>query len=220
MKLLSVLSAKSTWLFNLVDLNPKGLRLFPQITDALTEAYDFDDQPDDAPLAPSEKAAQPGIRLKNGSFDTEQGSVRVGLELFDDGVVADSSASTEITDAFLQHAIDWAVQSLDLTFDHSLVRGRIYSSELSVQFTPRLSEALKPLGAFAQVLSNIPFSLPPQECFPSGISFGTANGAAPFAIEKRANTAPDANVFYSKALTDTKTHMSLLEQFERLLAEE
>jgi hypothetical protein len=220
MKLLSVLSARSTWLFNLGDLNPKGLRLFPQITDALTEAYDFDEQPDDAPLAPGETPAQPGIKFRNGQFETDQGPILVGLELYNDGIIAESSASTEVTDAFLQHAIDWAVQSFELIFDHSLVRERIHGSELSVQFAPCLSEVLKPLGAFAELLSNTSFNQPPQKYFPSGVTFATATGAAPFSIEKRANTSPEANVFYSKAMTDTKTHLSLLEQFERLLADQ
>jgi hypothetical protein len=217
MKLLSVLAARSTWLFNLVDLNPKGLRLFPEITDALREAYDFDDQPDDAPLTPGEKPMQPGIKFKNGQFQTDTGSIRVALEIFDDGVIAESSASTEVTDAFLTHVIDWVVQSYELTFDPGLVRERIHGSELSVQFTPRLSEALKPLGAFAELLSSVSFNLPPQTYYPSGVSFSTATGAAPFSIEKRANTSPDANVFYSKAMTDTKTHLALLDKFERLL---
>ena len=89
MKLLSVISARSTWLFNLGDLNPKGLRLFPQLIDALTEAYDFDDQPQDAPNAPGEKPSQLGIQFKNGKFETDEGPIRVALELFDDGIVAE-----------------------------------------------------------------------------------------------------------------------------------
>ncbi len=219
MKLLSVLAARSTWLFNLGDLNPKGLRLFPQITDALTEAYDFDEQPDDAPLAPGEKPAQPGIRFKNGVFDTEIGPVRVGLELFDDGVVAESSASTKVTNAFVEHVINWAVETFDLSFDPTLVRERIYGSELAVQFTPTLSAALSPLGLFSDVLSATSFNLPAQKFLPSGVSFAPASGAAPFSIDRRANTTPEANVFYSKAMTDTETHIRLLEQFEKLLSE-
>ena len=217
MKLLSVISARSTWLFNLADLNPKGRLLFPQLTDALTEAYDFDDQPEGAPIAPGEPS-QPGIKFKNGRFETNDGPIRVALELFDDGIVAESAASTDVTNALVQHVIEWAVKSFDLSFDQSQVRERILGSELAVQFTPRLADAMKPLGAFAELLSNTSLNLPQQKYFPSGVTFSTAAGTAPFSIEKRANTSPEANIFYSKAMTDTKTHLSLLEQFERLLA--
>ena len=217
MKLLSVISARSTWLFNLADLNPKGIRLFPQMTEALTEAYDFDDQPDDAPLAPGDTPSQPGLKFRNGMFDTEQGPVRVALELYDDGIIADSAATTDITNRFLQHVIDWAAKSFDLTFDSSLITNRIYGSEVTVQLSSHLAQTLKPLGAFSELLSKTSFSQPPQKYFATGLNFTTASGSAPFAIEKRANTAPEVNVFYSKAMTDTTTHLKLLEQLDQML---
>ena len=218
MKLLSVLSARSTWLFNLGDLNPKGLRLFPDLIDAITEAYDFDEQPEDAPLSPGEKPSQPGIKFKNGQFHTEDGAIRVGLELYDDGVIAESAARTGVTKAFLEHAINWAVESFGLTFDPSLVKQKIHTSELVVQFEPRLADSLKPLGAFAALLSETSFNAPPQKCFPSGITFGTPTGVSPFSIEMRANTPLDANAFYCKAGTETSTHIQLLTRLEELLS--
>ena len=195
MKCLSVISARCTWLFNLNELNPKGLRLFPQLTDALTEAYDFDDQPDDAPLEPGTDKAQPGLKFKNGQFEIGDGAVRVALELYDDGIIGESAVSTEVTSLFLQHAIDWATKSFELTFDHQLITNRIHGSEVVVQFSSRLSEALQPLSAFADLLSETAFSRPLQNYFPSGVTFEAAGGGAPFTIEKRANTPSEATFF-------------------------
>lgn len=218
MEQLAIASAKSIWLVNLAELNPKGLRLFPNLTNALTDLYDFDEQPDDAPTVPG-TSSQPGIKFKNGQFETEQGAVRVSLELYDDGIVADSSVSTEVTNLFIQHAIDWATTAFGLKFSPSLVMNQLYASEVVVKLTSRFSERLKPLSTFADLLSGNSFGAPPQAFFPSGVTFATASGGAPFTIERRANTPLDANVFYSKAAIDTSTHLKLLADFDRMLGE-
>ena len=140
------------------------------------------------------------------------------MELYDDGVIAESAGSTEITNAFLEHVINWAVESFGLTFDPNLVRQKMHTSELAVQFAPSLAGSLRPLGAFADLLSEKSFNAPPQKCFLSGITFGISTGVSPFSIETRANTPPDANVFYSKAGTDTSTHIQLLTRLEELLS--
>jgi hypothetical protein len=219
MKPIVVIAARCTWLFNLTDMNPKGLKLFPFLTEALTDKYDFDAQPDDATTERT-KSSEPGIKFKNGQFESPEGTVRVSLELFDDGIVAESPVSTEVTELFMQDAINWATTSFGLVFDPALVKNRIYISEIVVQFTSRLPESLKPLRLFAELLSGTPFgNSAPQPYYPSEITFATAAGATPFSIQKRANSPIEANVFYSRAAVDTPTHLRLLDEFDRMLGE-
>jgi hypothetical protein len=216
-ELLSVASAKSIWLMNLAELNPKGLRLFPNLSDALTDLYDFEEQADDAPTLPG-NASQSGIKFKNGQFETERGFVRVGLEVYDDGLVAETSVSTEVSDKFITHALDWASTAFSLRYNPSLLMNRIYWSEVVVKFGSPISKGLISLNAFAEILSQNTKGNP--EYSPSGITFTTSGSANTFTIERRANTPIEANVFYSKAPMDTAMHLGLLAEFEKLLVQE
>ena len=144
MEAVSIVSAKSIWLMNLSDLNPKGLRLFPDLSDALVAMYDFDEQPDNAPTALG-NTTQPGVKFENGQFETDNGTVRVGLDLYADGIVADTSVSTEVTDAFVSHALNWATSSFGLKYDPRLLMKRMYarkSSSGSVHPFPSISRHL------------------------------------------------------------------------------
>ena len=119
MELITVVSAKAIWLINTIDLYPKGLRILPQLTDALLEKYDFDE--------PAEDAAKPAnsIKLKNGFFEKDGDAYRVGLEIYDDGFVGDSASSTALTEEFLAHALDWAKATFQIKFDPSLMTRKI-----------------------------------------------------------------------------------------------
>ena len=216
MKHLATVAARSTWLFNMLELNPKGQRLFPYLTDALTEQYDFDDQPEPSTDATSSDK-QVGTKFKNGQFDSKSGPVVVSLDLYDDGLAAVTSHSSEVTDEFIRHAISWAESTFSLKFDPSLVVNRIYVSEVVVKLSGSLADRLKPLGAFADLLSSHSFGKPPQPFSPSGITFTSGDGSTTFTLDRRTNTPVSANVFYSRALTDTATHLTLLSDLEQIL---
>lgn len=222
MELITIVSAKVVWIINTSDLNPKGVRLFPDLTDALTDTFDFDEQPDDAPITPS-SASQPGIKFKNGRFETDQGAIKVGLEIYDDGFVAESSSSTEVTERFLKYALDWATTTFGLRFNPDFVMKRIYASELVIRFECPLSTSISPLFSFARLLSDATSSVVSQPFSLSGLTFASqplTGSTAPmvFTIERRTNTHPDANVFYTKAPLTTETHIRLMGQFDELLA--
>jgi len=217
MKVIAVIGARCTWLFNLADMNQKGLRLFPSLTEALIDKYDFDEQPEGA-LTERTKSSEPGIKLKNGQFESPQGIVKVSLDIFEDGIVAESPKSTDVTEMFIKDVISWVTSWYGLVFDPTLVKGRIYFSEIVVQFNSHISESMKPLRTFAGSLSEISIGdTGPQPYHLSGITFASAPGGIPVSIEQRANTPLEANVFYSKAAVDTATHLRLLGELDKIL---
>jgi hypothetical protein len=222
MELISIISAKIIWLMNTADLNRRGLRVFPNLTNALTEAYDFDEQPDTAPVTPGD-GNQVSIKFVNGQFEDDGDSYRVGLEIYADGIIADSSASTQVTERFLAHVVQWATTNFGFKFDPALILRKLYGSEVVARFDTPLATAFKSLEKFSELLTaalpgsrqnqfslaTMVFSSPP----PTG-------GTAPaFSIERRTNTPVEANVFFCKAPVDTDVHINLLGELDKLLSQ-
>jgi hypothetical protein len=215
MELVSVASARTVWLVNTVDLNPKGLRILPALTEALVDAYDFDEPPDE-PVDPPNS-----IKLKEGMFEKDGEAYRVGLEIYNDGFVADSAHSTALTEEFLNHVIDWAKTNFEINFDPSLVLKKIYYSDVVVRFSSPLATACNAFAEFAQLLSR---SIPTER---DGYMLGSivfsprlpvGNNPPLIAIEHRANTPPDGNIFFCKAPLPTDDFLALLAKFDELLA--
>jgi hypothetical protein len=216
MELINVASAKAIWLINATDMNPKGLRILPQLTDALVENYDFDDTPDPQP-------GQNGIKLKEGMFDKEGQVYRVGLEIYDDGFVAESAHSTDLTEAFMLHALEWAKVNFPIRFEPHFVWRKMYYSEIVVRFSSPLAAACSALAEFSQVLSQSPAAPGTDGYMLTALTFSARTppaGANPktVVIERRVNSGPDANMFYCKAPVKTDEFIKLLENFDDLLS--
>lgn len=215
MELISVVSAKAIWLINTLDLNPKGLRILPKLTEALIEAYDFDPPPQD-PSNPN------SVKLKDGMFEKGSEVYRVGLEIYDDGFVGESAHSTELTEEFLTHTVEWATANFDIKFDPSLLMRKVYVSEVVVRFTSKLATVFQPFADFSELLARS-VDAPGAEGFMlSALTFTAripvGNNLKAISIERRANTSPDSNVFYCKAPLPTKEFLELLDKFDVLLS--
>ncbi len=217
METVSIVIARAIWLINLADLNPKGLRLVPDLSDALTDAYDFDEQPEDAPFRVG-PTADSILKFKNGQFETESGLVRVGLDVYDDGLVAETSVSTDVSEQFLEHVLYWST-SFGLRFDAELIFNKVYVSEVVVRFASPVLKNFAQLNKFSDVLTeNAPGFGPGQTFSLTAITFGASLGTQQFSVERRNNSPADANVFYSKSSMKTSMHLRMLSQFEQLLS--
>jgi hypothetical protein len=215
MEVLSVLAAKSIWLTNLTELNPKGLRLFPNLSDSLTDMYDFDEQPEDAPIKPG-ATPDAGIHFRNGQFETDEGFIRVALDVFDDGFVGNTSASTDVTEKFLEHVLNWAT-SFGLKFNRGLLFNKLFVSEIVVKFSGPVLYKFESLKTFSELLSkNAQNIVQGQEFAPSSLVFAANVGTQQFSIDRRNNTPIGENVFYSKSNMQTSTHVKMLQDFEDL----
>src|SRR2546421_4795962 len=101
MKLLSVLTARTIWLIEARELNPRGKNLRHTLIPALTERYGFlKYPPPDYDLR--KEANEEGMVFQGGNFKNSQGeAVMVNLTIFEDGIVAETRSSTTDTDDFL-----------------------------------------------------------------------------------------------------------------------
>lgn len=219
MRVLNVVAARSTWLFELADLNPKGKSLFPEIVDWLKETYNFDEAP-----GPTSKVDDgKGMIFKKGEFQArEEVFVDVELTLFNDGLVANSSSSTDDTDKFLENVIASAMTEFSLTFDSTMIRRKLYLSELNVRLDQPLVNLNPKLAQFAEKLSSMCSTIITQPFEVGGLSLWTdvtnsVYKAPPFSIERRLNAPFHENRFYSKAPLQTEQHITLLKELEQIL---
>jgi hypothetical protein len=220
MKVLNPVAGRTTWLFEVADLNPKGKNIFPELVDWLKDNYHFSESPD--PTSKPKPEDNQGIVFKNGEFQArEEVFVKVDLTLFSDGLVANSSSSTEDTEKFLQSVMAEVVADFSLTFDPSMIRRKLFLSELNVRLDYPLQNLNPKLAPLAKrITETTGYAASPFEL--GGLSFWTDSTFAvtktpPFMIERKVNAPFSENRFYTKAPVQTQEHIDLLEELEGLL---
>jgi hypothetical protein len=229
MKLIHVKQARSVWVFDLRDLNPKGKDVFGDLIDWIKEAYGFAVAPDpENPVAtapPNSASAAPGYVFQRGHFQVrEEIFIEITtLTLFNDGIVIDTPSSTEEADRFAGDLLQSASQEYALVFDPTLIRRKMYVSELVVRSDIDL-ERLNPklTGFSARVAELIPDGPKPQFSA-AGLSFWSEpndSGAHKiFSLERQAGKFFSEHRYYSQAPLHTSDHLRLLEDLERLVME-
>jgi hypothetical protein len=219
MKLLSVAAAKSTWLFDMADLNPEGKAVLSRLIDFLKKTYKFTKAPS-APndLDPNTKS----LAFDDGFFRTDDNrDITVNFSIYSDGVSAMTWSSTSDSDAFIRGALTSASQALGLHYP-SMIRSQHYVSEVNIQLDHSLSNLCPKLNHFANQVSS---AIDPKNSSLfefGGASFWTDSFSAvikmeAFTIERKAGAPFSENRYFSKAPLQTKLHLSLLNDFERLL---
>src|SRR5438874_7481889 len=76
MQLLNVITARSVWLFDIAELNPRGKALFPDLFEWLKEAYDFQKVPSSLTDVDDTKA----FVFSNGQYQAKE-EIFVHVEL-------------------------------------------------------------------------------------------------------------------------------------------
>src|SRR5580700_6281661 len=169
MKLISVGSARSIWLFDINDLNPRGKDVNAELLDWLKEAYFFDK----APTSPNDLDPEKrSLKFERGRFQIkEEIYISVDLEVYSDGFVANSRSSTRDTDAFVEDVLSLAAKEFSLTYDPAMIRTKMHVSELTVRVDSVLFNLHPKLVDFANTISTMcGLPVPPFECSLLGFS--------------------------------------------------
>jgi hypothetical protein len=233
MKLIHARLARSIWLFDMRDLNPKGKNILGDLVSWIKNTYSFAAGPDMANPVPnaappattaSPKAEGiPGLTFQGGSFQSEE-EIYIAinsLTIYDDGIVIDSASSTEDSDKFAADLLDSATQEFALAYDADTVRKRLYLSELIVRSDINL-ESLNPiLPAFAGQISR-PSLGPTGTLFTlGGLSFWSDTDSSGkqkvIRFERQVGRSLSENRYFSDAPMETTIHFEMLEEFERLV---
>src|SRR5713226_4722568 len=127
MEQLGIGLARSIWLFDINELNPTGKSIFPEMLIWFGEKYSFQTYPKS--LAELDKEAKAFV-FKAGEFQTENDTIVVNLSLYNDGIVAETWASTEKTDAFIEEVLRSATSKYGLVYRPEMIRSKQYVSEI------------------------------------------------------------------------------------------
>lgn len=222
MKLLNVTIARAIWLFDILDLNPKGKSIFPDLFEWLEAEYHFKK----LPKSVDERDAQGGWSLQQGEFQvTEEIFKSVDLGIYSDGLVATTQSTSDDSEHFLTNLLELACKEFSLTFEPSMLRRKMYLSEINVQIDGSLGRLNPKLDEFARKISSA-FTLGDGVGFQvSGISFAADQLTLPlsktlfsaFALDRKIGAPFSENRYWSKAPLPTNKHLELLQELEKLL---
>ncbi len=234
MKLIHTKLARSIWLFDIRDLNPKGKDIVADLVDWIKDSYAFAIAPDpdnpipqpasaNPPVPPQQAAPQApgGMIFQRGRFQAEEEIFVeiVSLTIYDDGIVVDTASSTEDSDRFADHLLGTAAREFKLTYDNQTVRRNLYLSQLIIRSEMDLGVLNPSLAAFAHELPSN-FSGGPQLKFGVGsVAFWSEPNDAglhrAFKVERQLGRAFSEQRFFSEALMKTQIHVKYLEAFEK-----
>jgi hypothetical protein len=211
MKLISVQLARSTWLADINEFNPRGLNMFADLVPHLVESYKFKTVPQET------DDFSKGMKFGRGEYVTESGEpLMVELTLYNDGVVADTNSSTTASDEFLED-IAKSLPSLGLSFDSEMIRRRLYISQVFVKSVVDMDAAFAKLKAFSARLSDLvgsPYDFSAFELWPNP---NQVVKPANFSFQRRqGDIAGDR--YWSQAALKTDKHIELLRELEAILS--
>ncbi len=218
MQLLAVRTARFIAAITTEELNPRGLVIYPSLIEGLIAKYDFDTYPDDD----AELDETKGIVFENGNWN---GILIDRVTIFGDGIVIDTRSSTKDSEAIFDEAMQWASESVGITYSPNMVSRKIYVSELVLRLEVGFNSLNPALQSFCEKLSSTVNSYAglTANYGLNGVTFNydtshLNTSIAPFRIDRLENTAYSENKYYAVAPLQTDEHLELLEEFENILS--
>jgi hypothetical protein len=224
MKLIHVKQARSVWLFDVSDLNPKGRDFAAELVGWIKDRYSFVVTPDvKEVLSKAGTGNASGLIFKQGRFHTPEDSfIEISsLAIHSDGIVVDTTSSTQESDRIIADLLSAAAKEFGLAYDPQIVRKRLYVSTIIVKSEMALGTIHAGLTAFAERVSAALGNGPAPSFQLAGIAFWTEpndNGVhKTFTLMPQAGKSFSEHRFYSEAPLQTDDHFRLLEDLERVL---
>ena len=216
MELLSVQRARSIWLFDSDDLNPRGKDIGANLINWLRDTYQFTKVPTNVNDLDETKA----LYYAGGQFKIGRETISVELRIYSDGIVGDTRSSTEDTDAFLSDVLISAAREFGLPYKPEIVRRKLYVSEMTVSSAQGLTTANPKLAAFARKLALATGAKSSIELAIIGFwEDGLPNpSASVFRFERKWGAEFSDNRYYTRAPLQTVKHLEILKELEDALS--
>lgn len=203
------------WLFSTLEINPRG-KYFMSVFAELIKRYSFSNVPNVIEAIRKNE----GVILGQGSYThNEHGNVHAELGIYNDGLVGDTRADTDVSEALLDDVLSWLKK--DYSYEYPADIRKQYVSKIYVQLNksintvnPKLEKFQKALDKKTPYVGSLSFQV-------EGIQFASEQ-TGPFApphfrIERMAKTPYDRNRYYSFAGLKTSDHLEMINLFEETL---
>lgn len=219
MKLLSVITARSIWVCDINDFNPKGRKL-EMLSPFLVDTYRFKTWPDPRKLI---DLAKDGMIFQAGEFKGIDGDlVNINLSIFNFGIVSETSSSTADSDTFLETLTGQLSENFNLPLYKNIIKMRNYLSQLYVT-TEKSLELFNPkLTQISKYLSDNVSGFKKPDYRMAGVSFWAdpVNAINPtnFSFERQASKPFSENRYFSAAQLQTDKHLELLNILEGIMS--
>ncbi len=220
MKLLSINLARSIWLGQLIDLNPRGINLDPLLIPLLIKRYKFKKFPLPGEILDNKK----GIKFEEGEFKTKKDeSISIlAFTIYSDGFMVDSRSSTKDSEDFLEEILTAAREEFNLTPYEEVVKKKNYLSQMFVSTDKSLTLSLNPkLEKISEYLSRNIIGFENASFELGGISFWPdqklPTNPAPFTLERQLGAPFSVKRYFSSAPLTTEKHWDLLNTLENIM---
>jgi len=198
----------------------------PEIAQKIKDRYEFVVSPKNEDLLPPspEAAGQPkGAEFRHGRMKNAEGRAVIiqQLSVFQDGLVADTTTSTEDSDLFLRDLTEWSESEISARV---ILGRRLYVSHLEFQTAVPLEIYAPSFGSVGNEVTALLHGYG-LEAAPYQFSVVTLNidhigtvppQPAPFHLERRANVPFKDNMWFSQAPLKTKDHIKVLYNLEKV----
>jgi hypothetical protein len=210
-QLAKVQLARSVWLFDVQELNPNGVNVFPMLDTKFAERYSF------KKLPTTEEMAKNSYKWSGGTFKLGDQSFDIAVELHNDGIVADSRHSTDLCDLFIYDVLNWIATELQIG-NRPRIKRKIYRSEILLYANRGLAGLCGTLDGLAAALSNLLGF--PQELSAIVLGGSGTGNHSRFTFERRIDEEFENNLFYSAAGLQSSIHMAMLTEMEKIIEPE
>jgi hypothetical protein len=215
MELRNIQRARSIWLLDLNDLNPRGKAVGPDLIEWLKDAYQFSKVPKD----PNDLDETKALFFGGGQFQVrEEIFIGVELRIYNDGLVADTRESTESSDLFLSDVFESAAKEFSLAYKPEMIRKKMYLSELIVSTGKSLAVLNPKLNQFAEKVTKAAGDKLPVELAGVSLWSETNPNLLHFRFERKWGADFSENRYYSRAPLPTAKHLELLNDLEGILS--
>lgn len=215
MEIINIVTARSVWLFNISEMNPKG-KDTPELLNWIKNRYGFEKIP--ATVVDFDESG--ALLFSRGRFISKEGfTIKVDLKAYKDGILAETISSTHDSDAFIEDLLISSVEQYGLIFKHDMVMAKLYLSEVNFRAANKLLCVNQKLVEFGAKIGSLIPSNPNVSYAIGGLHFWpspTSSKLEPlkFIVERMIKTSPNENRYFSSAPIQTDDHLGLLRELE------
>jgi hypothetical protein len=171
------------------------------------------------PMTLAELDFKNGVTFLRGYY---QGKIIEKFQVYENGLLCEASADTDLADEFLSEVLGWALREHNLPVKETGVKA--YISQLEVISTINLESKFSELNAVGKLLAGClkRYGQPVSDYGVSGLRMHYDSIAAPiprppqFVFERRVGQQYSTNEFFTSGPLRTKDHLEVLESLEKI----